>query len=170
MDNTGAWGNNLEVVEGFGAPFEELESFSVAREFKLFIEVLGIVGAGGIDLDRVIDDEVDWAKWVDLGGVSSKTLHGITHGGEINDCWNTTKKITCYYVIGLKKIWYELYLYFKDRKTYVKSCRMTRAGRKGISTSCFEVLTQSRIFSTSFSFTAKSSQLRTADSRSTLME
>jgi len=91
MDNTGAWGNNLEVVEGFGAPFEELESFSVAREFKLFIEVLGIVGAGGIDLDRVIDDEVNWAKWVDLGGVSSKTLHGITHGGEINDCWNTSE-------------------------------------------------------------------------------
>ena len=94
MDNTGAWGNNLEVVEGFGAPLEELEAFSVSREFKLFVEVLGIVGAGGINLDRVIDDEVNGAKGVDFGRVSTKTLHGITHGGEINDGWNTTKKIT----------------------------------------------------------------------------
>jgi len=45
---------------------------------------------------------------------------------------------------------------------YVKSWRITLAGRKGISTSCWDVLIQSRIFSTSASLTLKSSQLRTA--------
>lgn len=54
--------------------------------------------------------------------------------------------------------------------TYVKSCRITLAGIKGISTFCFWLFSQSKIFSTSFDFTWKPSQLRTADSSSTLIE
>ena len=54
--------------------------------------------------------------------------------------------------------------------TPVKSCRMTRAGRKGISMSCFEVVSQLRMFSTSACLMAKLSQLRIADSRSTRIE
>ena len=47
---------------------------------------------------------------------------------------------------------------------------MTRAGRKGISASFCEVWAQLRIVSMSFSFTLKSSQLRTALSRRTRIE
>jgi len=42
MDNTGAWGNNLEVVEGFGAPLKELEALLISLELHLFVELSGI--------------------------------------------------------------------------------------------------------------------------------
>jgi len=54
--------------------------------------------------------------------------------------------------------------------TYVKSYRITLAGLNGMSTSYFEVLTQSRIFSTSDESTLNSSQFLIADSNKTLIE
>jgi len=38
----------------------------------------------------VIDNEVDWAKRVDLLGVATETGHSISHGSEVNYSWNTT--------------------------------------------------------------------------------
>ena len=58
----------------------------------------------------------------------------------------------------------------KNSTTYVKSCRITLAGINGISTLCFWLFSQSKMFSTSLDFTWKPSQLRTADSNSTLIE
>ena len=58
----------------------------------------------------------------------------------------------------------------KNSMTYVKSCRITLAGINGISTLCFWLFSQSKMFSTSLDFTWKPSQLRTADSNSTLIE
>jgi hypothetical protein len=51
MDDTGAWGNDLEVVEGLRAPLKELEALAVTFEFHLFVEFGSIPGAGGIDLN-----------------------------------------------------------------------------------------------------------------------
>lgn len=52
----------------------------------------------------------------------------------------------------------------------MKSYKITLAGLNGMSTSYFEVLTQSRIFSTSDDSTLNSSQFLTADSSSILIE
>jgi hypothetical protein len=38
----------------------------------------------------MINDQIDGHQGVDLGWVSTKTLHGISHGSEIDDCWHTT--------------------------------------------------------------------------------
>ena len=54
--------------------------------------------------------------------------------------------------------------------THVKSCRITLAGLKGISTLASMAGDQPRMFFTSFSSTWKLSQLRTADSNSTRTE
>ena len=54
--------------------------------------------------------------------------------------------------------------------TYVKSCKITRAGLNGISTSLLWLSCQFKIFSTSFSLTWKLSQFLTAASNSTLIE
>ena len=56
------------------------------------------------------------------------------------------------------------------RMIYVKSWRITLAGLKGISTSFFELLDQSKIFPTSACFTLNSSQFRIADSSNILIE
>ena len=58
----------------------------------------------------------------------------------------------------------------KHLRTNVKSCRITLAGLKGISTLVFMAGDQLRMFCTSFSRTWKLSQLRTADSSSTRTE
>jgi len=98
MDNTGARGNDAEVIEGLGAPLEELEALAVTNELELLIRDGSVSSAGGIDLDGVIDDEVNGAEGVDLGGVTTEALHSVTHGGEVNDSGDTTKQEVSKYV------------------------------------------------------------------------
>lgn len=91
MDNTGAGRYNLEVVESLGAPLEELESLAVTLELELFIFFGGTGNTSGIDLHRVINDQVDWHEGVNLGRVTSKALHSVTHGSEIHNSWYTSE-------------------------------------------------------------------------------
>jgi len=39
----------------------------------------------------VIDDQVDWAKGVDLGRVAAETLHSVTHGSKIDNSGYTSE-------------------------------------------------------------------------------
>ena len=84
MDDAGPRWHNEEVIEGSLAPFEERESFLVPTKLKLFVLLLGISCAGGINLYRVIDDQVNRAERVDLLRVASESRHGIAHGGEVD--------------------------------------------------------------------------------------
>ena len=93
MDDTRAWRHNLKVVEGLGAPLEELEALAVTLELELFVLLGGAGNTSGINLDGVIDDEVDGAERVDLGGITAETLHGITHSGKIHNSGHTTKDL-----------------------------------------------------------------------------
>lgn len=70
-----------------------------------------------IDLDGVINNKVHRANGVDLVGISSEVFHGISHGRQIHDGGDSPK----------------IKLLFKLLMSYVKSCRRTRAGLKGIS-------------------------------------
>ena len=54
--------------------------------------VASVSNTSGIDLDGVIDDEVDWAEWVDLGWVTTEALHGVTHGSQVDDGGHSTIK------------------------------------------------------------------------------
>jgi len=85
MDDTRTRGNNLEVVEGLGSPLQELEALLVSFEFHLFVESSGISSAGLVNLDGMVNDEIDGHEGVNLLGISTETLHSVTHGGEIND-------------------------------------------------------------------------------------
>ena len=91
MDDTRAGRNDLEVVKSLGSPLEELEALTVTLEFELLVGLGSILSASNIDLDGVIDDEIDWAERVDLGGVSAETVHGVTHGSEIDDSGHATR-------------------------------------------------------------------------------
>jgi hypothetical protein len=42
-------------------------------------------------LDGVIDDEIDWAEWVDLGWITTESLHSISHGGKIDNGWDSSE-------------------------------------------------------------------------------
>jgi len=91
VNNTVAWWHDGQVVESFLSPLEECESLGISVELKLFVLLLGILSSGNIDLNGVIDDEIDLAKWVDLVWVTTLLLHGSSHGGEIDNSWDTSE-------------------------------------------------------------------------------
>src|SRR5688572_21444787 len=85
MDDAGARRDDAEVVEGELAPAEEFVSLAVAGEFQLDVEVERGVGAEVVDLHRVVDHQVDRHERVDLFRVAAESLHGGSHGGEVDD-------------------------------------------------------------------------------------
>ena len=91
MNNTVAWWDNAEVGEGGLAPLEEGKPLLVPIELDLLILVLGIGGTGDIDLDRVVNDEVNLAKRINLAWVSAVLLHGSAHRSQINHSWDACK-------------------------------------------------------------------------------
>ena len=74
-----------EVVEGGLAPLEEGVALAVALELERGVEVVGVGGAELVDLDGVVDDQLGGLQRVDLFGVAAEGLHGVAHGGEIDD-------------------------------------------------------------------------------------
>jgi len=45
-------------------------------------------GGGGaelVDLHGVVDDEFDGLQRIDEGGIAAELLHGVAHGGEVDD-------------------------------------------------------------------------------------
>ena len=74
-----------EVAEGGLAPLEEGVALAVALELEGGVEVVGAGGAELIDLDGVVDDELGGLERVDALGVAAEGLHGVAHGGEIDD-------------------------------------------------------------------------------------
>jgi hypothetical protein len=81
-------GNGGEVVKRGLAPLEEGIALAVAGELECGVEVVGVGGAELVDLDRVVDDQFGGLQRVDLFGVAAKGLHGVAHGGEVDDGGN----------------------------------------------------------------------------------
>jgi len=56
MDDTGAWGHNLEVIERSRSPLQELESLSVTIELDDFVLLGGVSRSKHVGLHRMVDD------------------------------------------------------------------------------------------------------------------
>jgi len=89
MDNTTSWWDNFEVVKSLGSPLQEFESFVVSLELKLFVSLSSSITSKSIDLNGVINNQIDWAERVNLSWVSSESLHGVSHGSQVNNGWHT---------------------------------------------------------------------------------
>jgi hypothetical protein len=85
VDDAGARGYDAEVGERLLAPAQELVALEIALELALDVELEGVGQAVGIDLDRVVDDEVDGLKRVDALWVAAERLQGFAHGCEVDD-------------------------------------------------------------------------------------
>lgn len=68
-----------------------MESLAITVEFEGLVLLAGITDTSGIDLNGVIDDEIDGAERVDLGGIAAETLHGISHSSQVDDSRHATK-------------------------------------------------------------------------------
>ena len=87
MDYAAPGGHSTEVVEALLTPLEELVALEVALVLDLEVALASVwEQAGDIDLDRVVDDQVDWYLRVDLLRVTAHRHHGIAQCGDVDDC------------------------------------------------------------------------------------
>ena len=83
--DAGVGRDHLEVVERLLAPAQEGVALAVALELELGVALEGAGLGEHVDLDRVVDHQLHRHERVDLGGVAAEVLHGVAHGGEIDD-------------------------------------------------------------------------------------
>ena len=85
VHDAGARRHDLEVVERGLAPAQELVALAVALVLDLDVALEGVLGAEQVGDHRVVDHELGWRERVDLGRVAAEGLHGLAHGGEVDD-------------------------------------------------------------------------------------
>jgi hypothetical protein len=85
VDDAGVGRDDGEVAESGLSPAEEGVALFVALEFEQRVHVEGAGGAEFVDLDGVIDYEFDGLQRIDEGGIAAELLHGVAHGGEVDD-------------------------------------------------------------------------------------
>ena len=85
VDDAGVGGDDGEIAESGLAPAEEGVALFVALEFEERVHVEGVGGAEFVDLDGVVDDQFDRLEGVDQARIAAQRLHGVAHGGEVDD-------------------------------------------------------------------------------------
>src|SRR5205807_6019367 len=74
-----------EVVEGLLGPAQERITLAVALDLLFYVARVGVTESEGIDLHRVVDDQVDRHKRIDLARILAGPLHRRSHRREIHD-------------------------------------------------------------------------------------
>ena len=139
VDDPGVGRHDREAVEGVLAPAQERVALVVALELALGVEAEGVVGAEDVDLDRVVDDQLGGHERVDLRASPPRSAIASRIAAR-----STTAG------------------------TPVKSCRITRAGVKAISSLGSALASQRASFSTSSAVTEPLPSVRSRFSSSTL--
>ncbi len=85
VDDPGSRGHDPQVPERRLRPAQELVPLTVALVLALDVEGEGTGTAPGVDLDRVVDDEVRGDQRVHPRGVAAQVRHRVAHHGEVHD-------------------------------------------------------------------------------------
>jgi len=83
--NAGARRHDAKVVERLLRPFQEFIALPVLPVFLFDILLDCIAGAEDRYRYRVIANEIDRNERIDFLRIAAEHLHGITHGGEVDD-------------------------------------------------------------------------------------
>ena len=75
MHDAGGGRHNLEILEGFLSPMQELVAFAIAHKFHLGVAEHGIGAAEDIDLHRMVDDQVYRHFGIDPLRIATHTRH-----------------------------------------------------------------------------------------------
>jgi hypothetical protein len=84
VNNTDSGRNDLESLESLLAPLEEFVALAIPLEFEVEVLLERVGGAGEVDLDGVIDNEIDGNKRFDELGAFVHSFNRTTHGGEVH--------------------------------------------------------------------------------------
>ena len=74
-----------EVVKRGLAPPQEGVALLVALELEVGVALKGPRGAVGVDLHRMVDDQLGRDERVDLGLLAADVAHRVAHGGQVDD-------------------------------------------------------------------------------------
>ena len=85
MDDAGAGRNDTEVAERLLGPPQEPVTFAVALIFVRHVDAEGIGHAEGVDLHRMVDDEVDGKERVDALRIAIPASYFRAKGSEIGN-------------------------------------------------------------------------------------
>src|SRR5699024_6923388 len=89
VDDAGARGDDLEVVEGGLAPAQELVALAVALVLELHVLLERVQAARDVDHDGVVDAQLGRGQRVDLRRITAEVLHGLAHGRQVDDAGDT---------------------------------------------------------------------------------
>ena len=84
MNDTDGGRNDAESFESLHAPFKEFVALGIAAEFLAEIFEERICGAGAVDLDGVVDDEINGDERFDDGAIFTESGHRFAHGSEVD--------------------------------------------------------------------------------------
>ena len=73
-----------EVVEGLLGPSQQRVPLAVAFYLLFYVAGVGVAKAEGVDLNRVVDDEVNGDEWVDFARVFTGALHRRSHRRQVH--------------------------------------------------------------------------------------
>ena len=85
MADAGAGRHHAEILERALRPFEEAVALLILLVFLVDVLLERGVVAEEIDHHRMIDDEIDRHQRIDFLRIAAEMLHGVAHGGEIDD-------------------------------------------------------------------------------------
>ena len=83
--------HDREVFKRLLAPFQEAITLAIALIFEIDILFESLCGAEFVHNHRMVDDEINRNKRINLLRVAAQIFHGIAHGGQINHCRNARK-------------------------------------------------------------------------------
>ncbi len=85
MDDAGPGRHDPEAAERRLGPAEQLVALAIALVLALDVEREGARRPEGVDLDRVVDDQVGRDERVDPGRVAAEVGHRVAHDREVDD-------------------------------------------------------------------------------------
>ena len=85
MYDAGIRRHDREVAKARLSPAQKRVAFFIALEFKQRVHIEGAGRSEFVHLHRVVDDQFGGLQRVDKPGVAAHALHGIAHGGKIDN-------------------------------------------------------------------------------------
>jgi hypothetical protein len=89
-DSIARW-DNFEIFEGFLTPFQKCKSLLISLEFQSLVFLQGLLSSSMVDHNRMINNQFNRTKWIDYLGILTHSFDSVSHGSEIDHCWNSSE-------------------------------------------------------------------------------
>ena len=85
MADASAWRYGGKIIKAALSPFQKLVTFRITGHFQIDIFLQGRCGPRHIHHHRMVNDQINGAERIYFLGVAAHILHGVAHGGKVNN-------------------------------------------------------------------------------------